>query len=67
MREDALIKIQSKVINLDRELHNYVTSLINGQSNISDEHLTVMINSTEKELSIYNYILKLIINDGNKN
>jgi hypothetical protein len=67
MNEDALIKIQSKVINLDRELHNYVTSLINGQSNISDEHLTVMINSTEKELSIYNYILKLIINDGNKN
>ena len=67
MREDALIKIQSKVINLDRELHNYVTSLINGQSNISDDHLTVMINSTEKELSIYNYILKLIINDGNKN
>ena len=67
MREDALIKIQSKVINLDRELHNYVTSLINGQSNISDEHLTVMINSTERELSIYNYILKLIINDGNKN
>ena len=67
MREDALIKIQSKVINLDRELHNYVTSLINGQSNISDDHLTVMINSTEKELNIYNYILKLIINDGNKN
>ena len=67
MREDALIKIQSKVINLDRELHNYVTSLINGQSNISDEHLTVMINSTERELTIYNYILKLIINDGNKN
>ena len=67
MREDALIKIQSKVINLDRELHNYVTSLINGQSNISDDHLTVMINSTERELTIYNYILKLIINDGNKN
>ena len=67
MREDALIKIQSKVYGLDRELHKYVTSLINGQSNISDEHLTVMINSTEKELSIYNYILKLIINDGNKN
>lgn len=67
MREDALIKIQSKVYGLDRELRRYINSLINGQSNISDEHLTVMINSTEKELSIYNYILKLIINDGNKN
>ena len=67
MREDALIKIQSKVYGLDIELHKYVTRLINGQSNISDEHLTVMINSTERELTIYNYILKLIINDGNKN
>jgi hypothetical protein len=67
MNEDALIKIQSKVIGLDRELHNYVTSLINGKSNITDEHLTVMINSTERELSIYNYILKLIINNQNTN
>ena len=67
MNEDALIKIQAKVIGLDRELHKYVTYLINGQSDLSDEHLTITINSTEKELSIYNYILKLIINDGNKN
>jgi hypothetical protein len=52
---------------LDRELHKYVTYLINGQSDLTDEHLTITINSTEKELNIYNYILKLIINDGNKN
>ena len=67
MREDALIKIQSIVIGLDRELHKYVKELIDGQSRYSDEQLTVTINSTEKELTIYNYILKLIINDGNKN
>lgn len=67
MNEEALIKIQSIVIGLDRELHKYVKELIDGQSDLTDEHLTITINSTEKELSIYNYILKLIINDGNKN
>jgi hypothetical protein len=67
MREDALIKIQSKIIGLDREFHQYLSDLINGNSITSDEHLTIMINSTEKELRIYNYILKLIIKDGNKN
>jgi len=67
MNEEALIKIQSIVIGLDRDLHKYVKELIDGQSRYSDEQLTITINSTEKELSIYNYILKLIINDDNKN
>jgi hypothetical protein len=67
MNEEALIKIQSIVIGLDRDLHKYVKELIDGQSRYSEEQLTITINSTEKELSIYNYILKLIINDGNKN
>lgn len=67
MNEEALIKIQSIVIGLDRDLHKYVKELIDGQSRYSEEQLTVTINSTEKELSIYNYILKLIINDANKN
>lgn len=67
MNEEALIKIQSKVVGLDRDLHKYVKELIDGQSRYSEEQLTITINSTEKELSIYNYILKLIINDANKN
>lgn len=67
MNEQALIKIQSKVIGLDRELEKYIKALINGKSLLSDEHLTVMINSTERELSIYNYILKLLINNQNVN
>jgi hypothetical protein len=67
MNEEALIKVQSIVIGLDRDLHKYVKELIDGQSRYTEEHLTITINSTEKELSIYNYILKLIINDGNKN
>jgi hypothetical protein len=67
MNEQALIKIQSKVIGLDRELHKLINELINGKSLLSDEHLTIMINSTERELSIYNDILKLIINNWNEN
>jgi len=52
---------------LDRELHKLINELINGKSLLSDEHLTIMINSTERELSIYNDILKLIINNWNEN
>ena len=52
---------------LDRELHKLINELINGQSLLSDEHLTIMINSTERELNVYNHILKLIINNQNVN
>jgi hypothetical protein len=67
MNEAALIKIQSKVIGLDRELHKLINELINGQSLLSDEHLTIMINSTERELNVYNHILKLLIYNQNVN
>lgn len=67
MNEAALIKVQSKIIGLDRELKQYVDELISGQTDLNDDQLTSMINSTTRELSIYNYILKLIINNGNNN
>jgi len=67
MNELALIKIQSKIKGLDKELHKYVNDLINGKSLLSDEHLAILIDSTERELSVYNHILKLIINNQNVN
>ena len=67
MNEAALIKIQSKIIGLDRELKQYVNELISGQTDLNDDQLTAMINSTTREISIYDYILKLIIKDGNNN
>lgn len=67
MNELALIKIQSKVIGLDRELKQYVEELMTGKTLLSDEQLGKMINSTTRELSIYNYILKLILIDSNLN
>ena len=67
MNEAAYFTIQSKVQVLDRELFKYLGELMSGQSLTSDEHLKIMIESTERELATYDYILKLIINNGNKN
>jgi hypothetical protein len=67
MNELALVKIQSKIMGLDRELKQYVDELLTGKTDLNDDQLTKMINSTTRELSIYNYILKLIIINGNNN
>lgn len=67
MNELALVKIQSKIMGLDRELKEYVEDLLSGQGLLNDDQLGKMINSTTRELSIYNYILKLIIVNGNNN
>jgi len=67
MNEDALIKIQSKVLGLDRELYKYIMELLSESSLNSPEHLKIMIESTERELQIYTYILELIISNQNKN
>ena len=67
MYEQALIKIQSKIIGLDRELKQYVEELMSGQGLLNEDQLGKMINSTTRELSIYNYILKLIVYNSNVN
>jgi len=67
MNEAAYFTIQSKVQVLDRELFKYLGELMSGQSLTSDDHLKIMIDSTERELATYDYILKLIINNGNNN
>lgn len=67
MNELALVKIQSKIMGLDRELKQYVDELLSGQGLLNEDQLGKMINSTTKELSVYNYILKLILLDSNLN
>lgn len=67
MNELALVKIQSKIMGLDRELKQYVDELLSGKTDLNEDQLSKMINSTTRELSIYNYILKLIIINGNNN
>lgn len=67
MNEDALIKIQSIVIGLDRELYKCIMELLSENSLNNPEHLKIMIESTERELQVYTYILELIIKNQNKN
>jgi hypothetical protein len=67
MNEAAHLTIQCKIQVLDRELMQYVAELLSGQSLTSDEHLQIMIDSTEREIRMYEYILNLIINNINKN
>ena len=67
MKEAALIKIQAIATGLDRKLLYNIADLVDGRSLLSDEHLTILIESTERELSIYEYILRLIIADTNQN
>jgi len=67
MNEAALIKTQAKVQEIDRELLYYISDLLDGRSLLSDEHLTILIESTERELKIYEYILSLIIANSNQN
>ena len=67
MNEQALVKIQSIIMGLDRELKQYVDELLSGQGLLNEGQLSKMINSTTRELSVYNYILKLIIINGNNN
>jgi hypothetical protein len=67
MKENALIKIQSKIIGLDRDLFKYVTELIQGDSDLTDDLLKIVIESTERELRLYEYILRLIIKDSRTN
>jgi len=67
MNEQALIKIQSKIIGLDRELKQYVDELLTGKTDLNEDQLTSMINSTTREMSVYNYILKLIVCNSNVN
>ena len=67
MYEQALIKIQCKIMGLDRELKQYVNELMTGKTELNDSQLESMINSTTRELSVYDYILKLIINNQKLN
>jgi len=67
MNELALIKVQSIILGLDRELKGYVDELISGKTLLNEDQLSKMINSTTREMSVYNYILKLILLDSNPN
>ena len=67
MNEAALMKMQSKVMILDNELLKYVNNLLFSDSDLSDDQLKIVIESKERELKIYNYIIRLLITNQNRN
>ena len=67
MNEAALMKMQSKVMVLDNELLKYVNNLLFSDSDLSDDQLKIVIESKERELKIYNYIIRLLITNQNRN
>jgi hypothetical protein len=64
MKEAALIKIQAIAI-VDLEVV-ITQDPVDGMSLLSDEHLTISQNQ-QRELGIYEYILRLIIADNKSN
>ena len=67
MNEAALMKMQSKVMVLDNELLKYVNYLLFSDSDLSDDQLKIVIESKERELKIYDYIIRLLIANQNRN
>tara|TARA_R110000823_G_scaffold314955_1_gene445108 strand:- start:3176 stop:3379 length:204 start_codon:yes stop_codon:yes gene_type:complete len=67
MNEVALMKMQSKVMVLDNELLKYVNYLLFSDSDLSDDQLKIVIESKERELKIYDYIIRLLIANQNRN
>jgi hypothetical protein len=66
MRDEASIKISSKLECLNRELSNLYDDFFNGNGIIDSDTVATMIVSTEREIEIYNYINYLIDEKKNK-
>tara|TARA_R110000868_G_C10855805_1_gene761114 strand:- start:757 stop:999 length:243 start_codon:yes stop_codon:yes gene_type:complete len=67
MNEAALMKMKSKVMVLDNELLKYINYLLFSDSDLSDDQLKIVIESKERELKIYDYIIRLLIANQNRN
>lgn len=63
INEKAYWKAKSKIDGLQRESVNYATLIVTGKTDISEEHLIKCLESTDRELEVWQYILKLIKNE----
>lgn len=62
IKERAYIKVRSKINALNREEKDYIYQITRGKSDLDDETLYRMIDSTTRELKVWEYILTLINN-----
>lgn len=66
MRHDARIKAMIKIASLERESKENANLIIKGSKELNDDQLFSIQGSTDREILVWRYILKLI-NDDNKN
>ena len=64
INKKAYWKAASKIAGLQRESFGYSTLIVTGKTDISEEHLIKCLESTERELEVWKYILKLIKDDS---
>ncbi len=60
MRDEASIKIRSKLDVLNRDLKKLYNDFFNDKGIIDSDTIATMITSIEREIEIYNYINYLI-------
>ena len=63
MRERAKIKAMVKIASLERESEENANLIIKGTKELGDEQLHAIQKSTDTEILVWQYILKLIDND----
>jgi len=64
IKDRAYWKAASKIESLQRESTNYATLIVNSKTELNEEQLISCLNSTDRELETWKYILKLIKNDS---
>lgn len=58
-----MIKAMVKIASLERESEENANLIIKGTKELNDEQLHAIQKSTDKEILVWQYILKLIQND----
>ena len=64
LKERAYWKAISKINGLQRESVNYATLIVNSKTELNEDQLIKCLESTDRELKIWKYILKIINNDS---
>lgn len=63
MKQTAKIKAMVKIASLERESEENANLIIKGTKELNDEQLHAIQKSTDTEILVWQYILKLIQND----
>lgn len=63
MKQTAKLKAMVKIASLERESEENANLIIKGTKELNDEQLHAIQKSTDTEILVWQYILKLIQND----